>query len=189
MPTPRRPGRPFPVGIRPGRQRFSGWHDHRWHHQLRVRRHLQVHAPVIAASSVRVWARRGLDVFCSGPGAARNPRAARRAGERFAGAPGERPDREFVAGTRSEAREIARAHVKWHCNLMPPACRAGARLHLGDSSSFKKPEAQGLLPSSKGKSRALKWRGVRDSNFQKAILPTGRRRTPIRRFALSDRRF
>ncbi len=65
---------------------------------------------------------------------------------------------------------------------MPPARRAGARLHLGYSLSLEKPEAQGRLPN-QGRIPGGRWRAVRDSNFQKAKLLTGRRRTPIRRFA------
>src|SRR5205807_4405381 len=67
-------------------------------------------------------------------------------------------------------------------NPMPPACRAEARLHLGDSPSLEEPEARGLLQNEK-EIRGVGWRGVRDSNFQEAFQLTGRRRTPIRRFA------
>src|SRR2546423_13335797 len=67
-------------------------------------------------------------------------------------------------------------------NPMPPACRAGAQLHLGDSPSLEEPEARGLLQNEK-EIRGVEWRGVRDSNFRWVKLLTGRRRTPIRRFA------
>src|SRR5437868_15372071 len=57
-------------------------------------------------------------------------------------------------------------------NPMPPACRAGARLHLGDSPSLEEPEARGLLQNEK-EIRGVGWRGIRDSNPETHPLSFG----------------
>src|SRR5438046_6102747 len=49
-------------------------------------------------------------------------------------------------------------------NLMPPACQAGARLHLSDGTSPQKPEVPRSPSECRRESRALQWRGVWDSN-------------------------
>jgi hypothetical protein len=87
-----------------------------------------------------------------------------------------------------------REHQRTIDSLPPKLRRQVLAAHensgLIEETAEAKPEVNGAPwaslgqpHSSSGNIAGGNWRGVRDSNFREAIQLTGRRRTPIRRFA------